>query len=264
VGVLAVFCLAPVAWTALTSVKPEAEVFASPPAYVPSRVTLDSYVGVFEQRPFARYLLNSVLVAALSTAMALAAGAPAAYALARFRLRGARLMEQAILVFALFPPAVLLAPLYGAARSLGLMNSHIGLAVVHAALNLPLVLWMLVAFFRRLPPDLEDAASVDGFTRLQFLWRVVLPLSGPAVAAAAILAFIFSWNEFVIALALITRDDLRTVPVGISMLSGVSQEDLPWGQICAAVMMSTLPVVAAVLTFQRRIVGGLTAGAVKG
>jgi multiple sugar transport system permease protein len=264
IGGVVLFSLAPFLWAVITSLKPEREVFAVPPTWLPGRISLENYVGVFEQRPFARYFANSLLVATISTILALAAAAPAAYAFARFRLRGAGLIEKAFLLFALFPPAVLLVPLYSAARELGLANSRLALAVVHASLNLPFAIWTLGSFFRELPVEIEDAARVDGFSRLQILVRIVLPLSAPALGATAILLFIFSWNEFVLALAFLTRDDLRTVPLGIAMLSGATVYEVPWGRISAAVVMTTLPVVAAVLAFQRWIVSGLTAGAVKG
>ncbi len=264
IALLVTFNLGPFAWSFLTSIKPGAEVFAIPPTYLPRDLSIESYTGVFDQRPFARYLWNSIVVATLSTLVALATGALAAHGLARLRLRAAAALEYGLLFFALWPPAVLLVPLYSLGRALGLINSHLGLALVHAALNLPLAAWMLTASFRSLPPELEEAARVDGFSRLQFLTRVTLPLSGPALAATAILVFILSWNEFVIALTFISRDDLRTVPVGIAMLTGVTVYEIPWGQISAAVVMTTLPVVVAVLACQRWIVSGLTAGAVKG
>jgi multiple sugar transport system permease protein len=261
---LVVCSLGPFAWSVLTSVKPNREVFAVPPTYLPGSLSVESYSGVFQQRPFGRYLINSLVVAAGSTLLVLGVASPAAYALARFRLRGGWFFEKALLVFALFPPAVLLAPLFSVARELGATNSYASLIVVHAALNLPLAVWMLTAFFRQLPRDIEDAARVDGFGRLGILARIQLPLAAPALAATAILVFIFSWNEFVIALTFMTRDEMRTVPVGIAMLSGVTVYEIPWGQISAAVVMTTLPVVAAVLAMQRWIISGLTAGAIKG
>ncbi|MBI2837000.1 MAG: carbohydrate ABC transporter permease [Acidobacteria bacterium] len=264
VAFLVVFCLAPFLWTVLTSVKPGPEVFAMPPTYLPRALSAENYTGVLEQRPFARYLLNSLIVAAASTALALTAGALAAYGIARLRMRAAGTIEKGIFLFALFPPAILLAPLRGAVLTVGLMNSYVALILVHAALNVPFAVWMLAAFFRQMPKELEDAARVDGFSRLQILSRIVLPVSAPALAATAILVFIFSWNEFVIALAFMTRDEMRTLPVGISLLSGATAYEIPWGQICAAVVMTTLPVTAAVLAFQRWIISGLTAGAVKG
>lgn len=264
VGVLVAFSLAPFLWTALTSVKPAQELFRSPPTYLPQAPTGENYAALLRDRPFGRYLWNSLVVAAGSGLLALALGALAAYGTARLRLPAAGAIEKGFLLFALLPPALLLAPLYAAARDLALMNTYSGLILVHAALNLPFVVWMLAAFFRQLPQELEDAARVDGFSRLGILARVVLPLSAPALAATGILAFIFSWNEYAIALAFMTRDGMRTVPVAISMLSGASAYEVPWGKICAAVVLTTLPVLAAVLAFQRWILRGLTAGSVKG
>ncbi len=264
VGAMALFSTAPFLWSVSTSLKPESEVTAIPPTLLPARPSVQSYRGVFEQRPFARYLLNSVGVAALATLLTLFAAAPAAYSLARLCPPGTAYWRAGILGFALLPPAVLLAPLYSLARGLGLLDSLAGLAAVHAALHLPFAVWMLEAAFRDLPVDLEDAARIDGFSRVGMLTRIVLPLSAPALGAAAILVFIFSWNEFVIALTFLSRDELRTVPVGIAMLTGATTYEVPWGQISAAVVLTTLPVVVAILAFQRWIVGGLTAGAVKG
>jgi ABC-type glycerol-3-phosphate transport system permease component len=260
-AVLALASLAPFLWSAITSLRPPADVLA--PSLLPRALSLESYADVFRQRPFARYLANSVIVGLLSTALALAAAAPAAAVLARMGRRLAAACETGLLFFALWPPAVLLVPLFTVGRTLGLTNSLAGLAVVHATLNLPFATWMLAAAFRQLPRELEDAARVDGFSRLQYLTRVALPLAGPALGATAILTFIFSWNEFVIALTFLSRDALRTVPVGVAMLTGVTMYEIPWGQISAAVVMTTLPVVVAVLAFQRWIVSGLTAGAVK-
>lgn len=264
VTAVVVFAVGPFAWSLLTSIKPDAELFAIPPTYLPRTLSFEHYTGVFAQRPFATYLWNSVLVALLSTLVALAAGAMAAHVLARLRPRASRFLEYGLLFFALWPPAVLLVPLYTLGRTVGLTDSRLGLAIVHAALNLPFAAWMLTAFFRQLPAEIEEAARVDGFSRWQFLVRVALPLVAPALGATAILIFILSWNEFVIALTFISRDELRTVPVGIAMLTGVTVYEIPWGQISAAVVMTTLPVVVVVLAFQRWIVSGLTAGAVKG
>jgi multiple sugar transport system permease protein len=261
---LVAWSVGPFLWSVLTAVKPTDEVFRTPPTYLPHALSFDSFGMIFERRPFGRYLLNSLVVAIGSTLVALVAGSAAAYALTRLRLRGAATIERGFLLFALFPPAVLLVPLFAAGRTLGLVNSYSGLILVHAALNLPFTIWALASFFRELPIEIEEAARVDGFSRLQILARIVAPLSAPALAATAILVFIFSWNEFVIALTFMQRDAMRTVPVGISMLSGVTVFEVPWDQISAAIVMTTLPIVAAVLVFQRWILSGLTAGAVKG
>lgn len=258
------FCLGPFLWQVLTSLKPPEEVFAVPPTWWPSRLSLESYRQVFSGRPFGRYLLNSLLVAAASTALTVTLAAPAAYALSRLRVAGRRWLYPLILVASLVPAVVLLVPLYEMFRAGGAFNRPLALAVPYAALNLPLAVWALASFFRAVPRELEDAAAVDGFTRWGTLWRVVLPLSLPGVATTALLVFIFAWNEFLLALSFMTRPQAYTAPVGVALLAGASVYEVPWGQISAAVVVTTLPLVLAVLLFQRRIVAGLTAGALKG
>jgi ABC-type glycerol-3-phosphate transport system permease component len=258
------FNLVPLIWTISTSVKPTPEIFTSPPSFWPHTFTLEHYRTVLVERDFGRYVLNSVLVGLGATVLALLVGALAAYALARLDHPRAGLLEKAILAGALFPPAVLLIPLYQVALRLGLLNTYLILILSHAALNLPFVIWVLTAFFREVPRELEEAARLDGFSNLGILFRVILPLSLPAVAATAILVFIFSWNEFLFALAFITTPAKRTVPVMVALLSGTSLYEIPWGPITAAVVATTAPVVVAILIFQRWIVSGLTAGAVKG
>jgi multiple sugar transport system permease protein len=258
------FCLGPFLWQVMTSLKPPAEVFAVPPTWWPSEVSFESYRQVFTGRPFARYVWNSLLVAAATTALTLALAVPAAYALSRLRLPGRRLLYQAILIASLVPAVVLLVPLYEMARWAGAFNRPLALAVPYAAINLPLAVWALASFFRAVPRELEDAAAVDGFSRWATLWRVVLPLALPGVATTAILVFVFAWNEFLIALSFMTRPETYTAPVGVALLSGASVYEVPWGQISAAVVLTTLPLVVVVLLFQRRIAAGLTAGALKG
>lgn len=159
---------------------------------------------------------------------------------------------------------VLIVPLYEMVSTWGLMNNWLALIIPYSALNLPFAIWVMSSFFRQIPQALEDAAKVDGLSRLGILVRIILPLSAPALATTAILVFIFCWNEFLLALTFMTRDASRTVPVGIAMLSGASQYEIPWDQISAATVLTTLPLVTFVVLFQRRIVEGLTAGAVKG
>lgn len=264
VVLLVAWSLAPFLWQVLTSIKPPGEVVTVPPTYWPSRPSLASYARIFETRPFARYILNSFLVALGSTALCTAVGTLAAYAFARLPLPGGAWATRAILLLSLFPPTILVVPLYKLVALIGLLDNPLGLIVPYTALNLPFTIWVLTVFFKQIPKDLEEAALVDGFSRWGLLWKVVFPLSAPAVATTAILVFIFSWNEFLLALTFISRDAARTVPVGIALLSGASVYEVPWDQISAAVVLTTLPVVAMVLAFQRRIVEGMTAGAVKG
>lgn len=261
---IVVYSLAPFAWQVVTSVKPRHEVMKIPPTYLPSEVSFENYSDIFRARPFGRYIFNSLLIAAGATLLALAAGAPAAYALARLKIRGSGTILKLILVGALFPHIVYILPLYELVRGLHLMNNPLSLIMPYAALNLPFVVWVLYSFFRQMPRDIEDAALVDGFSRTGLLTRIVVPMSAPALATTAILVFIFAWNEFLFALTFMTRDSARTVPVGIAMLRGATIYEIPWGQISAAIVLTTTPVVIMVLLLQRRIVQGLTAGAVKG
>jgi multiple sugar transport system permease protein len=264
VAAVVLFCLGPFLWQLSTSLKPAAEVFASPPTWWPSRLSVESYRAVFAGRPFGRYVANSLLVATASTVLALLLAVPAAYALSRLRVPGRRWLYPAILVASLVPSVVLLVPLYEMMRGAGAFNHPLALAVPYAALNLPLAVWTLASFFAAVPRELEDAAAVDGFTRGATLRRIVLPLALPGVATTALLVFVFAWNEFLLALSFMTRPQAYTAPVGVALLAGASPYEVPWGQISAAVVLTTAPLVVLALLFQRRLTAGLTAGALKG
>jgi multiple sugar transport system permease protein len=260
---LVVFSLAPFAWELSTSLKPRQEVMRLPQTLLPEHPTFGNYGGIFARRAFVRYIANSLLVAAASTGIALAAGALAAYSTARV---GRRLRIWLMLMFlmpGLLPPILFLVPIYSVFSSIGLTNTYTGLVLVHAAFHISIVFWVLENFFERFPRDLIDAARVDGFSHVGAFLRVVIPSAMPVAVTAGLLAFIFSWNEFLYALTLVTRDSLRTATVGISMLSGASEHEIPWGQVAAAVVTTSVPVMLVVLIFQRKIVSGLTAGAVK-
>ncbi|PCI39264.1 MAG: sugar ABC transporter [Elusimicrobia bacterium] len=264
VAVIVVWSLAPFLWQVITSLKPPAEVVSVPPTYWPSSPTIASYFKIFENRPFGTYIVNSFIVALGTTVMCTGVGTLAAYAFARLSLPGGKWAIRAILLVALFPPTILIVPLYKLIKAIGLLNNPFGLILPYTALNLPFTIWVLMTFFKQIPKDIEEAAAVDGLSRWGTLLKIILPLSAPAVATTGILVFIFSWNEFLLALTFISRDAARTVPVGIALLSGVTIYEVPWDQISAAVVLTTVPVVLMVLAFQRRIIEGLTAGAVKG
>ncbi len=260
---LVVFSLAPFAWELSTSLKPQREVMRLPQTLLPQAATIENYTGMFERRPFGRYIFNSLLVATASASLALVAGALAAYSVAWVRRRWRVWLMLAFLLPGILPPILFLVPIYDFFGSLRLTNTYIGLILVHAAFHISIVFWVLENFFERFPRDLVDAARVDGFSYLGAFFRVVIPLSMPVAVTAGLLAFIFSWNEFLFALTLVTKDSLRVATVGISMLSGASKYEIPWGQVAAAVVVTSLPVILLVLIFQRKIVAGLTAGAVK-
>ena len=264
VAIIVAWSLAPFLWQVITSLKPPAEVVSVPPTYWPSSPTIASYFKIFENRPFATYILNSFIIALGTTALCTGIGTLAAYAFARLSLPGGKWAVRAILVVALFPPTILVVPLYKLVKAFGLLNSPFGLILPYTALNLPFTIWVLMTFFKQIPRDIEEAAAVDGLSRWGTLMKIILPLSAPAVATTGILVFIFSWNEFLLALTFMSRDAARTVPVGIALLSGVTMYEVPWDQISAAVVLTTIPVVLMVLAFQKRIIEGLTAGAVKG
>lgn len=264
VSLAAAWSLLPAAWQALTAVKPEAQITASPAVWVPSPPTAEHVRALLARKPFARYLANSALVSLAATLLALAAAAPAAAALCRMRPRARSRGLLGLLLVSLFPPILLLFPLYEGVRLLGLVNSPLALVLPYAAFGVPLATWVLEAGFRELPREVEEAAALDGLGPFGRLVRIQLPLAAPAVAAAALLTFVASWNEFLLALSFTTRDASRTVTAGIASVSGASLYEVPWGQLSAAIVLATLPVVLLVLVFERRISGGLTGGAVKG
>jgi multiple sugar transport system permease protein len=258
------FCLAPILWQLLTSFKLNADISAVPNVYIPSRYTLTHYQELFARRPFFNYILNSALVSITSTILALGLGAPAAYALARLKLQGERVILAGVLIVTLFPPILLFLGLLEIVRFLNLGNNYLALIIPYTAINLPLTILVMRSFFQQLPKDLEDAARVDGYSTWRMLLEIVLPMTIPALVTTGILTFISAWNEFIFALTFITREDMKTVPVAGAQLGGASPFEIPFGPIAAATVLGTIPLVLLVLFFQRRIVQGLTAGAVKG
>lgn len=258
---LLLFCLGPLLWQVLTSLKPSEQLTRLPPL-LPERIDFASYRALWAPgRHFGRLLLNSSVVAASTTLASLLVGAPAAFALAKLRFPGKRLLLAAVLSVSMFPPIATVSPLYLIIRTLGLRDHLAGLVIPYATFTLPLTVWLLTRFFEELPDELYFAARIDGCTPIQALWHVMLPLAAPGVFTTAILVFIFAWNEFLFALTFTATEASRTVPVGIAMFSGM--HELPWGELAAASIVVTAPLVLLVLLFQRRIVGGLTAGAVK-
>jgi len=264
VFLLVVFCLAPVLWQLLTSVKVNEDITAVPNVYFPGRYTLQHYVDLFTRRPFALYIFNSAFVSITSTILCLVIGAPAAYALARLRLQGETFILAGVLIITLFPFILLFLGLLEIIQTLRLGNNYLALIIPYIGINLPLTILVMRSFFQQLPKDLEDAAKIDGYNTVQMLTKIVLPMTLPALVTTGILTFIFAWNEFIFALTFITREQMKTIPVAAAQLSGVSALEIPYGSIAAATVLGTLPLVLLVMFFQRKIVQGLTAGAVKG
>lgn len=251
----------PLGWAIWASLTPEARLFAAPTLSVEA-LTLANYRALFAERSFWLPIRNSLVVAGATTALCVPLGALCAYALARLRFRGKNTLLGLLLAASMFPQISIVSPLYLLLRSLGLIDTYPGLVLPYVTFAMPLDVWLLVGFFQQLPRELEEAALVDGATRFRALVRVVMPLALPGLATTAILTFVYCWNEFLFALSFTTGPARQTVPVAIALFRG--QYQVPWGQILAAAIVATGPVAAVVLVWQRRIVAGLTAGAVKG
>jgi multiple sugar transport system permease protein len=256
-----VWSLAPFAWQVVTSLKPQAELERLPPL-LPSAMTLAHYEAIFAGHPFARLLLNSAVVAAGTTALALALGSLAGFALAKLRPPGQVAVLAAVVAMSMLPPIATVSPLFLMIGAVGLRDTLAALVLVYTAFALPLAVWLMTQFFRSIPDDLYVAARVDGCSAARAFWKVMLPLAVPGLTATGLLVFIFAWNEFMYALSLTSSVAARTVPVGIALFPGL--HEIPWGEIAAGSVVATAPVVVLAIVFQRRVLEGLTAGAVKG
>ncbi|WP_016952056.1 carbohydrate ABC transporter permease [Anabaena sp. PCC 7108] len=264
IALVVLFCLAPVMWQLLTSFKLNQDIAKIPTVYFPARITFNHYIELFTRHPFWRYIFNSAFVSIVSTVLSLGLGAPAAYALARLRPWGGKAIIAAILIVTLFPGILLFLGMLEIVKGLHLGNNYLSLIIPYTAINLPLTILVLRSFFQQLPKDLEDAAKVDGYNTVQMLLQILLPMTIPALVTTGILTFIFAWNEFIFALTFITREEMKTIPVAVAQLGGATVFEIPYGPIAAATVVGTLPLVLLVLFFQRKIIQGLTSGAVKG
>ena len=262
-NVIVIFvAIIPVLWIASLSFKDPSTITDA--TFFPRKWTLENYRGIFQTSLFTRSLINSIGIALIATALAVVIGSMAAYAVARLRFPGKTLLVGAALLIAVFPPISLVSPLFNLWRQLGLFDTWPGLIIPYLTFSLPLTIYTLSAFFREIPWSLERAARVDGATPLQAFLRVIAPLAAPGVVTTAILVFIFCWNDFVFAISLTSTNRSRTVPAAIAFFSGASQFETPVGSIAAAGVIITIPIIIFVFIFQRRIVAGLTSGAVKG
>jgi ABC-type glycerol-3-phosphate transport system permease component len=250
----------PLYFALVASLAPEAHLYQAP-ALLPHPLTGEHYAALFRERDFWRPVRNSLVVAATTTAACVLLGSLCAYAIARLEFRGKTLLLTAMLVASLFPQITLVNPLFLLLRTLHLVDTRAGLVLPYFTFAMPLAVWFLTATFRALPLDVEQAALVDGAGRLRVLWEIVLPLAWPGIATTCVLTFIYCWNEFLFALSFTTSPEQQTVPVAVALLRGRYQ--VPWGQVLAATVVSSAPVILLVALFQRRIVSGLAAGAVK-
>ena len=252
----------PAVWILFTSLKREIELVQKPITWWPHAPTLQNYVQAFTDQPLLKFLGNSFAVAMISTVCSLFVAACAAYAIARLNLKHRQLILTAIVASSMFPLVTLLVPIFETMRALGLLNSYTALVLPYIVLNLPVCTLVLVSFFQSIPKDLENAAMIDGCTRLGTLWHVVIPLAAPGVFTAGILAFVNSWDEFLLALSLNSNPSLRTLPVGITLYQG--EFAFPWPIIAAALIVAIVPIAVLIAIFQERVVGGLTQGGLKG
>jgi multiple sugar transport system permease protein len=261
-GIVVVNGFFPALWILLTSLKTESELVQQPITWLPQTATLANYVRAFSDQPLLRYLGNSFAVALGSTVVSLVVSALAAYAIARLNLRRRQFILTCIVASSMFPLVTLLVPIFETFRTLGLLNTYTALILPYTVLNLPVCTLVLVSFFQGIPRDLENAAMIDGCTRLGALWRVVVPLAAPGVFTAGILAFVNAWDEFLLALSLNASAGMRTLPVGITLYQG--EFTFPWPIISAALIVAIVPVAVLIALFQERVVGGLTQGGLKG
>lgn len=262
--VVILWSLFPVWWIIALSFKRPADIGTDGGKFWPTHWTWENYQGIFQTAQFTRALINSIGIAVISTAIAVVLATLAAYAVARLRFPGKGLLIGMSLMIAMFPPISLVSPLFSIERQFGLFDTWLGLIIPYMTFSLPLGIYTLSAFFREIPWDLEKAAKMDGATQFQAFRRVIAPLAAPGIFTTAILVFIFCWNDFLFAISLTSTLRSRTVPAAIAFFTGSSQFEQPTGSISAAAVIITIPIVVFVLLFQRRIVSGLTSGAVKG
>jgi multiple sugar transport system permease protein len=258
---IALYCLVPFLWFVLTSLKSSAELTAIPPILWPS-FHWSFYQSALDDYGLLHYVLNSAIVAGSATLVTVTVGSLAGYAIGRFHLPWTNFYLLFLLAISMFPQIAIAGPIWTILDRLQWLNTFQGLVVAYVALSLPLAIWILTTFFREVPREIEEAALIDGCTRLQALYKIVLPLAAPGILTAALLVFIHAWNEFFFALIIMTDPAVQTLPVGIALFPG--EYTMPWGEIAAASTLATIPLILLTLIFQRGIVRGLSAGAVKG
>lgn len=258
---LAVVFFFPVAWMFLTSLKPAGEVYAWPPHFFPQAPTIVNYFRVFTESLLGRYIINSMIVSALTVVAVIIIASMAAYGIARIGFRGSGIVLIVFISLAMFPQLAIVPSIFTWFRELGLLNSYAGIVIAYIGLFTPLALWLLTIYFRTIPLELEESALMDGCGVLKMIWRIIIPVSVPGVVAAALIVIILTWNEFFLALVILSRNRLRTATVGIALYPG--EYAFPWDLITTATFLAIIPIFLITLIFQRRIIGGLTSGSLK-
>jgi ABC-type glycerol-3-phosphate transport system permease component len=261
-AIVVAVCVFPFVWMALSSIKTLGELYTVPPVWLPETPSLENYKKVLFESNVPRYFINSTIISLGATAIALILAIFASYGFARFKFRGKPAYQAFMLIGQLLPTAAIIVPLFITLRWLGLVNTYLGLILVYMIVTLPLSVWMLTSYFKAIPVELEEAAIIDGASRLGVLFRVTLPLSLPGVVAIIIYAFVTTWNEFIFALVLAQDARVKTLPIGIAEFTTEFNTD--WGAVMAASLIMTLPIAILFFAMQRLFIGGLTAGALKG
>lgn len=262
IGLALLITLFPIFWMLTTSVKPGPEVFRSPPSMLPGQPTLDAFRTIFSERPMLRYVLNSVVVSCGATGVALVLAALAAYGFTRFHIRGALAFVVALLFIKMLPETLLIVPYFQMMSALGLTDTYFALILAYSSFALPFALWMLIGFFRAIPVEIDEAATMDGATRLQAFVRVVLPLARPGLVAVGFFTFIVAWNSYLWALVLTTSPAMFVISVGVANMVG--EYRVQWNEMMAASVIATVPAALLFMLFSRHLVAAVTAGAVKG
>ncbi|SEQ22857.1 carbohydrate ABC transporter membrane protein 2, CUT1 family [Faunimonas pinastri] len=260
-AVLCAFAIFPLVWMIATSLKPYADVYSFPPHYIPEHWSLGFYRQVTQETPFFSYMANSAIVAGSATVFSVLFGAMAGWSLARARFRGREIALYAVLLAYLLPQILIVIPFFGLLAKVGLANSYTGLILAYTTLNFPFSTWLLTDYFRSIPREIEEQGQIDGAHNISIFFRLVLPLATPGLAVAAIFAFISSWNEFLYALIILGNGEKQVLTVGL--YNFVGGENAQWGPMMAATTLTMIPTLLLFLAVQRRLVGGLTAGAVK-
>ena len=254
--------LFPLAWMLSTSFKTEPETFRTPPTWIPLEPTFEPYLSIWRIKNFARYFANTAIVAVSATVLSLLLAVPASYGFARFRFRGARLLMSFILVTQMLPSVLLVIPYFTLMRVVGLLNTHLALVLAYASFSLPFSTWMLQGFFGTIPKQLDEAAMVDGCSRLQAIARVVVPLAVPGLGATSLFTFLLAWNHYLFALTLATRESMYTISVGLGAMIGEFR--IAWNELMAAALLATIPTLIVYAFLERYFVQGLMGGSVKG
>jgi trehalose/maltose transport system permease protein len=261
-AIIMVICVFPFYWAVVSSLKTGSDLFKV--EFIPSTIAWSNFVEIFNEQPFGRNILNSVFVAVGTVSISLILAVAASYALGRVRFRGRSALLLSILSISMFPQVAILSGMFELIRTFNLYDNLLGLVFSYMTFTLPFTTWILTTFMKQLPREIEEAAIMDGASTFTICTKIFLPLLWPALITTGLLAFIAAWNEFLYALTFTVESQSRTVPVAIALMTGASEFELPWGKIMAASVVVTLPLIVLVLIFQRRIVSGLTAGAVKG